>query len=67
MSEATPVRDERLQVLKPRFEHPELALEWFNTEPLPGFSGATARDLVQSGRGHEVLYYIAAVDAGIHA
>ena len=67
MSNTTPSKVEILQVVEPRFERPQLALDWFNTEFLPGFSGATARDLVEAGRGQEVLDYIAAVDAGIHA
>lgn len=67
MSDATPGKDEILQVVEPRFERPELALEWFNTRSLLGFSGATARNLVEAGRGQEVLDYITAVDAGIHA
>ena len=67
MSKAAPGKHEILQVLEPKFERPELALEWFNTGILPGFSGATARNLVEAGRGQEVLDHIAAVDAGIHA
>jgi hypothetical protein len=67
MREAAPRKDEILQVLVLRFERPEFALQGFNTEPLPGFSGAKAYDLVAAGRGQEVLDFIAAVDAGIHA
>jgi hypothetical protein len=36
-------------------------------EPLSGFSGQTPMLLVQTGRADEVLEYIDAVDAGIHA
>ena len=67
LSEATPGKDEILRALEPKFERPDLALEWFETEPLPGFSFAKARDLVQSSRGQEVLNYVAATEAGLHA
>lgn len=67
MSDAAPAKDEILRVIGPRFDQPELARAWFEGEPLPGFSGATAKELVEAGRGQEVLDYIAAVDAGIHA
>lgn len=40
---------------------------WFRHQPLPGFSGATAEDLVRTGRINELLEYVAAVDAGIHS
>jgi len=40
---------------------------WFMHKPIPGFSGTTARDLVEQGRASEVLDYIEAVKAGIHA
>ena len=66
-SDATPGKDKILNVVEPRFARSQLALEWFNTEYLPGFSGATARDFVEAGRNQEVLDYIAAIDAGIHA
>ena len=34
---------------------------------MPGFSGMTAMQLVREGRADEVLDYIDAVDAGVHA
>ena len=40
---------------------------WYRSEPLPGFSGQTAMQLVQSNRADDVLTYIDAVDAGVHA
>ena len=67
MSEVSPGRAEILQRVGPRFASTELAVKWFETEPLPGFGTATARQLVDAGRGQEVLDYIAAVDAGIHS
>jgi uncharacterized protein (DUF2384 family) len=39
---------------------------WFIHNPIPGFSGKTARDLVEQGRASEVLDYLGAVKAGIH-
>lgn len=61
-----PTSEDIMRVVEPRFERVELARAWFETEALPGFSGATAQQLVESGRGQDVLDYIAAVDAGIH-
>jgi hypothetical protein len=52
---------------EPRFGSGLMAYAWFRSEPLPGFSGQTAMQLVRSGRADEVLDYIDAVDAGIHA
>lgn len=44
-----------------------LTYAWYRSEPLPGFSGQTAIHLVQSNRADDVLAYIDAADAGIHA
>jgi hypothetical protein len=60
----------KMQVIdrvKLRFATPELAWRWYQTKPLPGFSGLTAAQLVEAGRGREVLEYIEAVDAGVYA
>jgi len=51
----------------PRFGSPLMAYAWYRSEPLPGFSGWTAMQLVQDGRALDVLEYIDAVDAGIFA
>lgn len=51
----------------PRFGSPLIAYAWYRSEPLPGFSGQTAMQLVQAGRATEVLEYIDAVDAGVYA
>ena len=56
-----------LKVVRPRFESAEAALIWFQSEPLPGFGGRTAMQLVDNGDASEVLDFIAAVDAGIFA
>lgn len=56
-----------MAVARPRFPTPELATRWFREEPLAGFSGLTAAQLVEAGRADDVVEYLAAVDAGIHA
>lgn len=53
--------------VEPRFGSKLIAYAWYRSEPLPGFSGFTAMQLVRDGRADEVLDYIDAVDAGIHA
>jgi hypothetical protein len=52
---------------EPRFGSALMAYAWYRSEPLPGFSGQTAMQLVRSGRSEEVLDYVDAVDAGVHA
>ena len=42
-------------------------LELYRSEPLPGFGGQTAMQLVRDGKADEVLEMIDAVDAGVHA
>lgn len=58
---------EILNKVEPRFGSPLMAYAWFRSEPLPGFSGQTAMSLLRDGRAGEVLDYIDAVDAGVHA
>ncbi len=53
--------------MEPRFGSALMAYAWYRSEPLPGFSGMTAMLLVREGRADEVLDYIDAVDAGVHA
>lgn len=53
--------------VEPRFGSALMAYAWYRSEPLPGFSGLTAMQLVRDGRAEEVLDYIDAVDAGVHA
>lgn len=50
-----------------RMGSPLMAYAWYRSEPLVGFSGQTAMQLVRSGRANDVLDYIDAVDAGVHA
>ena len=58
---------EIINKVEPRFGSALMAYAWYRSEPLPGFSGQTAMQLVRSGRAEEVLDYIDAVDAGVHA
>ncbi|WP_400771280.1 antitoxin Xre/MbcA/ParS toxin-binding domain-containing protein [Methylosinus sporium] len=58
---------EILNKVEPRFGSALLAYAWYRSEPLAGFSGFTAMQLVKSGRADEVLDYVDAVDAGVHA
>jgi hypothetical protein len=59
--------EEFIAFIRSRFESDERASEWFEGEPLPGFSGATARQLIEVGRASDVLDYISAVDAGVYS
>ena len=56
-----------LTAVRPRFESAEAALAWYQSDPLPGFGGRTAMQLVDDGYASEVLEFIAAVDAGVYA
>ena len=58
---------EILNKVEPRFGSALMAYAWYRSEPLPGFSGQTAMQLVRSGRADEVLEYIDAIDAGVYA
>lgn len=58
---------EILNKVEPRFGSALMAYAWYRSEPLPGFSGQTAMQLVRSGRAEDVLDYIDAVDAGVYA
>lgn len=53
--------------VEPRFGSALVAYAWYRSEPLAGFSGQTAMQLVRNGRAAEVLDYVDAVDAGVHA
>jgi len=58
---------EVINKVEPRFGSALMAYAWYHSEPLPGFSGQSAMQLVRSGRADEVLDYIDAIDAGVHA
>ncbi len=58
---------EIINKLEPRFGSALIAYAWYRSEPLPGFSGQTAMQLVRAGRSGDVLDYVDAIDAGVHA
>ena len=58
---------EIINKVEPRFGSALMAFAWYRSEPLPGFSGRTAMQLVKDGQANDVLEYVDAVDAGIHA
>lgn len=58
---------EILNRVEPRFGAPLIAYAWYRSEPLAGFAGLTAMQLVREGRAEEVMDYIDAVEAGLHA
>lgn len=58
---------EIINKVTPRFGSPLMAYAWYRSEPLSGFAGQSAMRLSLDGRSAEVLEYIDAVDAGIHA
>jgi len=53
--------------VEPRFGSALMAYAWYRSEPLSGFSGQTAMQLVREGRAGEVLEFVDAVDAAVHA
>lgn len=58
---------EVINKVEPRFGSTLMAYAWYRSEPLPGFSGQTAMQLVRNGRVDEVLDYVDAIDAGVYA
>ena len=58
---------EIINKIEPRFGSDLMAYAWYRSEPLPGFSGQTAMQLVRASRAADVLDYIDAVDAGVYA
>ena len=52
--------------VEPRFGSALMAYAWYRSEPLTGFSGQTAMQLVREGRAEDVLDYVDAVDAGVY-
>jgi hypothetical protein len=53
--------------VEPRFGSALIAYAWYRSEPLSGFSGQTAMQLVRNGRAGDVLDFVDAVDAGVYA
>lgn len=58
---------EILNRVEPRFGSSLIAYAWYRSEPLAGFGGLTAMQLVRDGRAADVMDYIDAVEAGVHA
>jgi hypothetical protein len=58
---------EILNRVEPRFGSALIAYAWYRSEPLAGFAGLTAMQLVQEGQAGDVMAYIDAVDSGVHA
>lgn len=58
---------EVINKVEPRFGSELMAYAWYRSEPLPGFDGQTAMQLVQRGQAQQVLEYLDAVDAGVFA
>lgn len=58
---------EVLNKVQPRFGSELMAYAWYRSEPLSGFDGRTAMQLVQEGNTQQVLEYIDAIDAGVFA
>ncbi len=58
---------EVINKVEPRFGSALIAFAWYRSEPLPGFSGQTAMQLVREGRASEILEFVDAVDAGVYA
>jgi len=58
---------EILNKVEPRFGSALMAYAWYRSEPLPGFAGQSAMQLVRDGRAEDVLDFIDAVDAGVYA
>ncbi len=40
---------------------------WFKHQPIPGWAGKTAYDLVQDGKADKVMAYLEAVRSGVYA
>lgn len=40
---------------------------WFKHQPIPGWAGKTAYDLVGEGKADKVLAYLEAVRSGVYA
>jgi len=45
----------------------ERAAIWFKHQPIPGWAGKTAHDLVRQGKADKVLAYLEAVRSGVYA
>jgi uncharacterized protein (DUF2384 family) len=43
------------------------AATWFEQQPIPGWDGKTAYDLVQEGKADKVMDYLEAVKSGVYS
>ena len=43
------------------------AVIWFKHQPIPGWAGKTAYDLVQEGKADKVLAYLEAVKSNVYS
>jgi uncharacterized protein (DUF2384 family) len=43
------------------------AITWFEQQPIPGWAGKTAYELVQEGKADKVFDYLEEVKAGVYA
>lgn len=57
---------EILNRVTPRFGSALIAYAWYRSEPLAGFSGLTAMQIVRDGNAADVMAYIDAVEAGVY-
>lgn len=53
--------------VEPRFGTPAIAYAWYRSEPLAGFSGLTAMQLVQDGHADWVHDYLTEIEHGLPA
>jgi hypothetical protein len=58
---------EILSLVAPRFGSLLVAYAWYRSEPLPGFSGRNAMQLVAEDRAIDVVAYVNAIDDGVFA
>ncbi len=58
---------EILNRVEPRFGSALLAYAWYRSQPLSGFDGRTAMQLVREGEAGAVMDWLDALDAGVHA
>jgi uncharacterized protein (DUF2384 family) len=62
--------DETLRILTMAEEiagDKQRAATWFEQQPLPGWAGKTAYDLVQEGKADKVMDYLEAVKSGVYS
>ncbi len=58
---------EIVNLMAPRLGGAAIAYAWYRAEPLDGFDGMTAMDLVQAGHADWVRDWIGSIDAGVFA